>query len=165
MSIAIAIIHRAKKLLGRTQENNVEPVIRKLAVIAVLLTAIQVMLGTQVREQVDQLLKNFDPQFRGDVVNYLGWPFIVHRSFSIALLLINGWLVYKVLKSRMAGTVLKAEAKKLTAVILCAFAAGVILAYCALPPAFQPIHFLLGCITFGIQFGIILKLQQEPERP
>ncbi len=157
LSIAIAIIYRAKKLMGVQQESKIDPAIKKLGITVLILTTIQIMLGTNVREEVDLFLKNFDAIFRNEIVDHLGLAFKIHRTFSIVLLLVNGWLVYKILKSD-ATAILKNNAKKLIATLCAAFAAGVILSFCALPPAFQPIHFLLACVTFGLQFGIILRI-------
>ena len=157
LAIAILIIHRAKKLKGELQETKIDPAIVKLSITVILLTTVQIMLGTQVREEVDVLLKNFDAIFRNQVVDNLGIAFKIHRTFSIVLMAANIWLVYKILKSD-ATLLLKNKAKQLIAVLSCAFIAGVILGWFALPPAFQPLHFLLACIAFGLQFIIILRV-------
>lgn len=158
LAIAITIIHRAKKLKGEQQENTIDPLIKRLGIAAILLTVLQVILGTQVREEVDILLKNFDAVFRGQVVDHLGTAFKIHRTFSLVVMGINGWLIMKILKNDAATLILKNKAKQLAAVLVCAFAAGVILSFCALPPAFQPVHFLLACIAFGLQYVIILRI-------
>jgi cytochrome c oxidase assembly protein subunit 15 len=160
LAIAIAIIHLAKKLKGEQQENTTSSFFKKWSVFVLLLTIIQVMLGTQVREDVDVLLKNFDEAFRGEVIDHLGISFYIHRSFSIVLMAANCWFAYKIIRSEATG-ILKNKAKLLVLVLSSAFAAGVILNYFALPPAFQPLHFLLACIAFGLQFGIILRVSKQ----
>lgn len=157
LSIAIMIIHRAKKLKGEQQEDLSDPLLKKLSIAAILFTVMQIMLGTQVREEVDLLLRNFDAVFRDQITGHLGLAFIIHRSFSIIVIALNAWLIYKILKSD-ATLILKTKAKLLGAVMGCAFIAGVILSYCALPPALQPVHFLLACIAFGLQYVIILRV-------
>lgn len=157
LAIAITIIHRAKKLNFGTGETTIDPAIKKLSITVLLFTIVQIMLGTQVREQVDVLLKNFDAVFRDQIVGHLGTAFIIHRTFSIIVMAVNGWLVFKILKSN-SGEILKNEAKLLIATLTCAFVAGVILSYFALPPVLQPVHFLLACIAFGLQYAIILKV-------
>ncbi|MCW3105333.1 MAG: heme synthase [Bacteroidetes bacterium] len=157
LAIAISIIQRAKKLNGELRENSVDPLVKKLSIAVLAFTIVQIMLGTQVREEVDVLLKNFDAVFRGEVVDHLGIAFKIHRTFSLALMAVNGWLIIKILKSN-ATDILKNKGKLLAATLICAFAAGVILGYFALPPAFQPIHFLLACIAFGLQYVIILRV-------
>lgn len=157
LAIALLIIHRAKKLNGEQQEDLSDPLMKKLSVAVILFTVLQIMLGTQVREEVDVLLKNFDAVFRNQVVDHLGTAFLIHRTFSLVVIITNAWLIYKILKSNATG-ILKTKAKLLAAVMGCAFIAGVILSYFALPPALQPVHFLLACIAFGLQFVIILRV-------
>jgi cytochrome c oxidase assembly protein subunit 15 len=160
LAIAISIIHRAKKINGEPQENIYDPQIKKWSLIVLLMTIIQIMLGTQVREEVDVLLKNFDDAFRGKIIDNLNVSFYIHRSFSILVMIINCWLVYKIINSG-ATEILKAKAKQLITVLIIVFLAGVILSYFALPPAFQPIHFLMACIAFGLQYAIILRLWKK----
>jgi len=160
LAIAISIIHRAKRLNGVPGENINDPVIKKWSIVVLLMTIIQIMLGTQVREEVDVLLKNFDEAFRGDIVDNLTVSFYIHRTFSLLVMIINSWLVYRIIKSG-ATEILKTKAKQLLAVLIIAFLAGVILSYFALPPIFQPTHFLMACIAFGLQYAIILRLLKK----
>ncbi|HEX8517490.1 MAG TPA: COX15/CtaA family protein [Bacteroidia bacterium] len=160
LAVAIAIIHRAKKLNGTAPEKISDPYFRKWSMVILLLTVIQVMLGTQVREAVDVLLKNFDEVFRPQIADNLGVSFYIHRSFSILLMLLNTWFVYKLHKST-ASDQLKNKGKLLLLVLGIAFGAGVILNYFALPPVFQPIHFLMACIAFGLQYRIILMVSEQ----
>jgi heme a synthase len=160
LTIALSIIHRAKKLSGEQQEHVTDPSILKLGIIVILLTVVQVLLGTQVREEVDMLLKNFDAVFRNQIVDNLGIAFIIHRTFSLLVMALNIFLAYKILKSHTT-IILRQKAKLLILILCCAFIAGVILSYFALPPAFQPVHFLLACIAFGLQYVIILRLWEK----
>jgi cytochrome c oxidase assembly protein subunit 15 len=160
LAIAIAIIHRAKKLNGELQENISAPLLKKWSIVVLLLTIIQIMLGTQVREEVDVLLKNFDETFRDQIVDHLGPSFLIHRTFSILVMFVNCWLAYKIFKSE-ATTILKRKSMQLIMVLATAFAAGVVLSYFSLPAVLQPIHFLLACIAFGIQYVIILRLWKK----
>ncbi|MDF2437293.1 MAG: heme synthase [Bacteroidota bacterium] len=160
LAIAITIIQRAKTLNAEIQETNSDRSTRNLGLVVLALTVIQIMIGTQVREEVDILVKNFDAVFRDQIIDKLGISFKIHRTFSLIVMALNGWLVYKLLKSN-ATQILKSKAQLLIGSLICAFAAGVILAYFALPPVFQPIHFLLACIAFGLQYVIILRLWKK----
>jgi cytochrome c oxidase assembly protein subunit 15 len=157
LAIAITIIQKAKKLNSEVQEIHQDKSIRNLGLVVILLTIVQIMIGTQVREETDVLLKNFDAVFRDRIIGNLGISFKIHRTFSLIILALNIYLVYKILKSN-STEVLKLKAKLLITSLACAFAAGVVLAYFGLPPLFQPIHFLLACIAFGLQYVIILRL-------
>jgi heme a synthase len=160
LSLGVAIIYRAKKLISGTAETNIHPVIKRLSIIVLGCTIIQIMLGTQIREAVDILLKNFDEAFRGDIVDHLGNVFKAHRSFSIVIMLLNFWMIYKIIKSDCAAS-LKTLGRYLGAILIVELAAGIILSRFALPAAMQPVHFLLACIVYAIQFLIILKVWKK----
>lgn len=160
LAIALIIIQQAKKLSAEEQEKNVSPLLQKTIIVILLLGIIQIMLGTQVRESVDLLLKNFDAAFRDQIIDNLGIPFYVHRTFSLVIMGLNIWFIMKVLKSEHTS-ILKNKAKWLGVVLSGAFVAGIILSYFALPPAFQPTHFLLACISFGLQFAIFMRLRKN----
>lgn len=118
-----------------------------LAGMAVLL--IQIFLGTQVRERLDQLAVAFG---REEWIAQAGLSFILHRSFSWGVLLIQVILWFKLRKTTTE--------KSLTLVpfvlILLSLLTGSAMAYFAVPPALQPIHLLLAVVTFGWFFQVFL---------
>lgn len=160
LSIAVAIIYRAKKLVGDASEQTLSPVIRKLAIAALFFTIVQIMLGTQIREEVDLLLKNFDANLRDQIIDNLSPVFEAHRSFSILIMALNFWLTWKLIQSEASHT-LKKYGKLLAGVLVLELAAGIILNRFDLPPVVQPIHLLLACIAYSLQFLIILRLMKS----
>ncbi len=160
LAVAVAIIYRAKKLISPALEKSAQPVIIQLSAIVLFFTIMQIMLGTQVREEVDVLLKNFDAAFRGDIISNLGITFNIHRSFSIAIMLVNFFMIYKINKSDASDS-LKKLGKILGVVLIAELLAGIILNRFALPAPLQPIHLLLACIAYALQFLIILKVVKK----
>jgi heme a synthase len=160
LAIAIAIIYRAKKLRGQPSENTIQPIIKKLGMVVLCFTVIQIMLGTQIREAVDVLLKNFDAIYRNEIVAHLGISFKIHRTFSLVVMAVNLWLIYKIIKSDVTLR-LKELSKYLAAILILEFLVGVILSRFALPAILQPIHLLLACMAYGLQFLIILRIWKK----
>lgn len=160
LAVAVAIIYRAKKLISNSTEKAVQPVIIQLSAIVFLFTIIQIMLGTQVREEVDVLLKNFDASFRGDIISNLGITFNIHRSFSIAIMLVNFFMIYKIIKSDASDS-LKRSGKILGGILIAELLVGIILNRFALPAILQPVHLLLACFAYALQFLIILKVVKK----
>ena len=156
LALGVAIIYRAKKLIASVAGANIHPLIKRLSIAVLCFTIIQIMLGTQIREAVDILLKNFDDVFRNEIVDNLGSVFKVHRSFSIVIMLINFWMIYKIVKSNCSDS-LKSLSRYLGVILILEVAAGMILSRFALPAVIQPVHFLLACFVYAIQFLIILK--------
>jgi cytochrome c oxidase assembly protein subunit 15 len=121
--------------------------------IVLLVTFVQIILGTQVREQVDHISAAANYGAREDWVSQLGNVFKVHRSLSIAITLLNGYAAYKLWA--LGGRVRQLAAAVLGLIGL-EIVAGIVLAYLALPAVVQPIHLTLATLLFGAQFLLLI---------
>lgn len=157
LSVAMVIIHRVNGMRGHSIIESFERKLKNVLLVVLFFSAIQIILGTQVREQVDVLLKNFDDIFRMQVVENLGISFKIHRSFSILILLVNGWLIYQLVKKAADGRT-KNISKLLAGVLFVEVLAGVVLSRLALPAFVQPVHLVLACIMYALQFWLLLKM-------
>lgn len=137
--------------------------------LVLLLTFGQIVLGTQVREQVDHISAAANYLGRDTWVAHLGSVFKVHRSLSILIVLLNGYVAYQLwpLAER-----LRPLATAVLALIGSEILAGILLAYLALPALVQPVHLTLATLLFGGQFLVLLAYhrlvrnkQEVPLRP
>ena len=138
----------------------------KFVLVAVLLiTFLQVILGTQVREQVDLVAFESNNLGRETWIEKLGTSFYVHRSFSILLVLLDVGLYFSVKKLGIARLV--STAKAILVVIALEILLGIVLAYLALPAYAQPLHLLFGTLLFGLQFLLLIQYYyaQKPNHP
>jgi cytochrome c oxidase assembly protein subunit 15 len=132
--------------------------VRGLLWLALVVTFIQIVLGTQVREQIDQVASVSDYMHRDSWVSQLGNVFKVHRSMSILVTLLNAYLVYllwptaAVRLRRLLGATLGLLGLEIIA--------GIVLAYLALPAIVQPVHLTLATLLFGAQFLTLVTWQQ-----
>jgi cytochrome c oxidase assembly protein subunit 15 len=156
LSIAILIIYKAKKLLRTEEQPVLDPLLKRISIAIFIATILQILLGTQVREEVDVLLKNFDPVYRNEIILNLGIFFKVHRTFAIIIALLNGWIIFKIRNMELASN-LKKISSWLGIMVLTALITGVTLSALALPAPVQPIHLLLACIIYGLQWMLILR--------
>jgi cytochrome c oxidase assembly protein subunit 15 len=115
------------------------------------LTVVQVLLGTQVRQQVDIIAKGLDLGQRELWVDMLGTVFYVHRSFSLLLLAGHGWLLYQVVRHMQHYHAVYRATLWLSAFVLAGAVSGIVLAYMNMPRAAQPLHLLLSCMIVGAQ--------------
>ncbi len=122
--------------------------LKTLLSIALVLTVVQIIMGTQVREQVDELYKQFDGGNRSAWLGELDITFYIHRSFSIALLAVNGFLWQRNRKSDEPVTYISL----IMVLLLLELITGVTLVYADFPPAAQPMHLVLAIIIFGLQY-------------
>lgn len=113
--------------------------------IALLLTLIQVVLGTQVRQEIDHIARSVAD--RDSWIGQLSSDFEIHRSFSLLLLLVNGGFLYL---NRMymrncrpmsyIGLLLGLE-----------IIVGIVLAYAGMIRYAQPTHLFIATLFFGAQ--------------
>jgi len=123
-----------------------------IAISALALTILQVVLGTQVREFID---------YRIDLLGYdakdlwLQDPivvFYVHRSFSIAITLINGVLAYRIFKLNLGHL----KIYWILFILILEISSGITMYYIDFPFGSQALHLILAAILFGVQFYLVL---------
>ncbi|AKQ46090.1 cytochrome oxidase assembly protein [Rufibacter radiotolerans] len=128
--------------------------VKGLIATVLVLTFLQVILGTQVREEVDMVSFNLNNLGRESWIDQLGLSFYVHRSASILVVLLNVVLFYAVKKT--GNQRLLCITKGVLGVIVIEILLGIILSYLALPAFAQPLHLVFGTILFGLQFWLLI---------
>lgn len=127
-----------------------------LLVIGIVLTLIQIVLGTQVRQFVDEQTK----MIGYEKSLWLAQPeldFYVHRSTSILVLVINGYLWFINKKLNLGY-------KKINLVLNCILLevfSGIMMYYFDFPFLSQPLHLVIASILFGIQMYILLEILHQ----
>jgi len=120
-----------------------------LACMAVLL--IQILMGTRVREIIDQLAQTLD---RNNWIDNLGIDFFLHRSFSWVVLILHVGLIIKLVKTQSS----KVFPLTLILLILGTILSGTGMAYLAVPPYLQPVHLFLATGTFGMLAYLLFEV-------
>ena len=129
---------------------------------ALLLTFWQIVLGTQVREQVDMVSAAADYVGREGWVGKLGSVFSIHRTVSALVLLLNVYVGYELWQ--LAQPRLRRLVAATLGMLGLEILAGIVLASYALPAAVQPIHLTLATGLFGVQFLTLLAAGRAPAR-
>lgn len=122
-----------------------------------ILSLIQVLLGTQVRDALDEVIKRLGFEQRSSWIDNLDWRFYVHRSFSLVVLAFHVAVIYR-LRAKAESKLLVRLGNGLFALVIAEIGTGVIMAYFAVPAAAQPIHLFLAVIMIGVQFVLWLVL-------
>ena len=123
---------------------------------ALLLTFWQIVLGTQVREQVDIVSAAAGYLDRATWVAKLGSTFTVHRTVSALVLLVNIYLGYELWQ--LGQPRLQRLVAATLSLIGLEIVAGFVLASFALPATVQPVHLTLATVLFGAQFLTLLAV-------
>lgn len=171
MAVALLIVAMLIYAVDRSQRVGQEQIAASEAAVApslslslwlwaaALLTFGQIMLGTQVREQVDAVAAAAEYAGRAGWVEQLGLTFKVHRSFSIVLLLLNLYVAFRLYQTRVRH--LRQLASAVLAFLGLEIVAGITLAYLALPAAVQPVHLTVATLLFGAQFLTITRHRHQ----
>jgi cytochrome c oxidase assembly protein subunit 15 len=130
--------------------------LRTMTIIALIVLLIQIIIGTGVREQVDEVSKSFNYQQRDLWLSHLNAIFDVHKVFSI----ITSLLVIAVFWRSLSHAVLQPKALFLLLIVLMLMAAGITLASFNIPAFIQPVHLLLSSILFVALFAFRLNLRR-----
>lgn len=109
------------------------------------LLSVQILMGTQVREEVDGLIKAFGLDAdRSQWIDQLPVGLLIHRSFSILILGVSYYLYRKT--KGLGG--LKVRAAFVLYALLIETALGAGMYYFAIPRFMQPAHLLLSAISW-----------------
>jgi len=139
--------------------------VNSLLVVLMILSLVQIMMGTQVRESVDIVADTFNHSQRESWIDELGLVFYIHRSFSLIILIAHLYLLYRVLYFYGNQGNLMINSLVLMIVIVAEIASGAIMAWFAIPRFAQPLHLLFASVAFGLQFYIWVKARQMSAYP
>ncbi len=146
--VIVGLLIRAVVEVQRRQKWRTDRTFRTILLISAALTVVQIVLGTQVREAINEVA-DFLP--RAAWVDNLGVRFKWHRSFSWALLLVNSYLLYRVWA--IQGH-LRRWAVAMYVVMLAGMFSGIGMAYAGVPAFLQPVHLLVATLLIGMQLYI-----------
>jgi cytochrome c oxidase assembly protein subunit 15 len=121
---------------------------------ALLLSFVQIILGTQVREQIDSIAFALGNQFRDTWVQRLGLEFFIHRSFSLVLLIVNVYLAHLLL--RVKDRFVTQQVYGMLGLVFVGILTGIMMAYFSVPAVLQPVHLFGATLIFGVQMMLFI---------
>ena len=121
----------------------------------IVILLVQIILGTQVREQIDEISKSLKYQQRELWIERLDGMFIIHRSFSwlVAMGGIALWVKARTFKSLQLNVIF------ILVGVLATIIAGLVMAFYNIPAIAQPLHLLLASILVLSVFSFSLRLK------
>lgn len=128
--------------------------IKYLLIFSMLLMLIQIFIGTGVREFIDEQSKIYGRLDKDLWLSNPSFNFYFHRSFSILIFIINGFLFFISKKFNISMKYISA----VMILILLEIIIGAIMYYFAFPIMTQPIHLMVAILIFVIQFYWYLKI-------
>lgn len=153
VALLIYLIHLTK---ASKDPINV-PKLETLVIVALLLTLVQIILGTQVRQFVDEQIDLVGETAKDLWLQNPTLQFYMHRSLSILVLLVNAYILW-VLKKRQSNLF---QINWIIAIIGLEVLTGISMYYIDFPFGSQPAHLVLASILFGFQFSLVLNVLSQ----
>lgn len=142
---------RDKKLLLNLDNTYV----KLITFTVLLLSIVQIVVGTDVREQIDAIAIRLGPDRRAWIAS-LDNTYHLHRYLAIAVVLTN-FVLFFMVRSRYSRSGEQSKwANALVVLVLLQLVSGFVLAYFAIPAYMQTVHLFTACLLFAVQFYLLL---------
>ena len=158
MVVALIIVCMIMYLIHAAQTSSARAKYDKrtagLLLITVLLTLLQIIFGTQVRQFVDEQINQFGDQATHLWLQAPNMQFYIHRSFSILVVLVNLLLAYRIYKYNLGFS----KINWVLLLLLFEVITGMAMNYLDFPFGSQPLHLVIASLLFGLQFYLVLEV-------
>ncbi|HEX8575661.1 MAG TPA: COX15/CtaA family protein [Flavobacterium sp.] len=155
VALLLYIIRAASE---RTTVFKEDALFKNILLLTLLLTLIQVVLGTQVRQYVDHQVDIFGYNQMEKVLQNPAFNFYIHRSFSILILVLNIFLFFRNKKAALGFS----KMNWVMVLIGLEIASGMAMYYFDFPFGSQPLHLIIASLLFGVQFYLYLEGKKKP---
>ena len=156
LMLAAMLIYIIAYVQGKSTVHGLQSTVpsgfKVLLSVAILFTLIQVAMGTQVRQQIDEIAKQLQFQQRDIWISRLTSIFKVHRTFSLIVLGLNSYLFYQLWKTGQR----QAQMTWIMILLFVEIVTGVTMNYAGIPYFIQPIHLVIATVIFGLQFYLLV---------
>lgn len=154
--LMIIVRNRARILAGIFEKVDITRGMHRVVIFSLLFTLAQIVLGTQVRQQVDELIKSSADASRETWIALLTSKYTVHLTTALMLLGLNIFIWLK-LRRKMNIPQAKMLLNASLLIVLGTYGAGVIMHRFGVPAMAQPVHLFGAMLLAGVQFALILR--------
>lgn len=151
--IVALVLYIIRKASGTVAHLKYDGFFRTVLFAALALTLIQIVLGTQVRQFVDEQVKSVGDGQMQMVLQNPDIAFYVHRSFSIVVLLANLFLFLRNRRLQLGF----AKVNWVLGLIGVEILSGFAMYEFDFPFGTQAFHLVLASVLFGIQYYLVLE--------
>lgn len=158
VALLLYIVYISKENIDRNPTNSR---FKYLIIFSLILSLIQIGLGTQVRQLVDETVRMVGYNQKQLWLDNPDIKFYIHRSLSILVLLTNGLLWYL---NRKYNYGLNQLTNALVAVIGLEIFTGILMYYFDFPFLTQPLHLVIAALMFSLQFYIFVSIRTQSKK-
>lgn len=157
MLLSIGVIYFLVKALNIQSEPKLPKLAeRKWIMFNIIIVLIQILMGTQVRENMDHVILELGESAKTQWIGQLGSIFIVHRTFSW-ILLVSHLILWK----KLEKTNFQRYRYGVMVLIGISFVTGIMMAYFALPLGSQAIHLLISLMLVGLHINTFVQYKNQ----
>tara|TARA_B100001057_G_scaffold283263_1_gene283619 strand:- start:83 stop:1126 length:1044 start_codon:yes stop_codon:yes gene_type:complete len=154
--LIISILIFIYSLNSNFKKNNIKNItLKNIVLLSLIFTIIQIVIGTQVREFIDQQIIKIGETNKNLWLLVLPSIFLTHRSFSLLILTINFFIIYLSKKMNLKSKIIF----WILGIIAAEIILGIAMYYLHFPFSSQPLHLLLATILFGVQFYFYVSIK------
>jgi len=153
MLLSIGVIYfliKALNIHSISEVNTLEN--RHWIMINLCIVFLQILLGTQVRENVDHVIVELGESAKSQWIGQLGIIFISHRTFSWVLI-----VSHFILWNKLKDSILQRYRHGMMALIGISFLTGILMAYFAFPLGSQAIHLFISLVLIGLHMNNYIR--------
>ncbi|HET8736006.1 MAG TPA: COX15/CtaA family protein [Pricia sp.] len=157
VALLLYLIHATKPISGNyTYRKN----LLGLLVLVLSVTLVQIVLGTQVRQFVDERIDVVGAVAKNLWLQNANWEFYAHRSFSILVVLLNIFLAQLIYKNKLGFT----KINWVLLLLLIEAVSGIGMYYLDFPFGTQSLHLIVASLLFAVQFYLVLEVLRARKR-
>lgn len=134
----------------------------QFALFLLLITLIQVGLGAKLRGDIEFIEENNPQIARAALIEEVGWPDIVHRTYSWLVLLGTGGILYYTHRKMESHAWILNTARLMAVMVIVQILTGIGMAYGGIPRGLQVIHLLNSSVLIGALTLLYLLINRLP---
>ncbi|MVN21146.1 COX15/CtaA family protein [Mucilaginibacter arboris] len=162
LAISIYTWHQSK-LLHLNKKIKTKAFVLIITGAALILDIVQITIGTEVREKIDEYSGRLNGSFRQEWINGASKVLDNHKNLALIVIIVNVLLYLVIRKNFIKSSVQQQLMSASFVIIMLQAFAGAILTYWSLPPVAQIAHIILASLLFGAQFYLLLNLFKSAE--
>ncbi len=126
-------------------------------------TLLQILLGTQIRQEIDTIAIEHQDTLRETWISELSWKFQWHRAGALVAVALNAVYSFLFIRKEGISSYVSQLLLMSNAVFFVEYLAGVGMVKWDIPYFIQPVHLMLASLAFGLQFYIWLLVRPQKQ--
>lgn len=159
IAISIYTYYHARAIKDVTITSNSSGLLLRMVLLfGLILSVIQITIGTEVREAIDAVLQQNPSLARGEWLKSLGNIYSYHKDIALLVIAIS-LISYLLVKRNLPNSKQLKFVRVLVGLVFLQVITGFILDYLGMPPYAQALHILFAVAFFSAQFYLLLMLK------